>query len=200
MRTVLVVDDEPITRLDLVQMVQELGMQVVAEAGDGFDAVELCRSCHPDVVLLDVRMPVFDGLGAAEVIIEEDLAGCVILLTAFSDKELLERAGQIGVTGYLVKPVEQRLILPAVEVAWAQSARLREARHESRQARQRLSDAKLIDRAKEIIAKQSGTTEAQAYRDLQRMAMNKRCSIASLAAAILEQQPVPGSPSPRETP
>ncbi len=188
MKTVIVVDDEPITRLDISQMVEELGLQVVAEAADGFDAVELCRSARPDVVLMDVRMPVFDGLSAAEIILGEDLAGCVVLLTAFSDKALLERAGRIGVTGYLVKPIEQRLILPALEVAFAQSARLREARRESREARQKLSDAKLIDRAKEIVALQSGTTEAQAYRDLQRMAMNKRCSIASLAAAVVDQQ------------
>jgi response regulator NasT len=188
MRTVIVVDDEPITRLDLTQMLTELGLTVAGEAGDGFDAVELCRATRPDVVLLDVRMPVFDGLGAAELIIDEDLAGCVVLLTAFSDRELIERAGRIGVTGYLVKPVEQRLILPTIEVAFAQSVRLREARRESTAVKQKLEDAKLIDRAKAILAWQSNISESQAYQELQRMAMNKRCTIASLAAAIVEQK------------
>ncbi len=188
MRTVIVVDDEPITRLDLTQMLKELGLEVVGEAGDGFDAVELCRACHPDAVLLDVRMPVFDGLGAAQIIVDEDLAGCVVLLTAFSDRELIERAGRIGVTGYLVKPVEQRLILPAIEVAFAQSARLREARRESAVAKQKLDDAKLIDRAKMILAGESNISESQAYQELQRMAMNKRCTMAALALAIVEQK------------
>ncbi|MEG2074767.1 MAG: response regulator, partial [Angelakisella sp.] len=121
MHTAIVVDDEPITRMDLSDMLREQGFSVVGEASDGFDAIELCRSLSPDVVLMDIRMPVFDGLSASETILSEELAGCVVLLTAFSSKELVERANQIGVTGYLVKPVEERLLLPTIEVALAQS-------------------------------------------------------------------------------
>ena len=126
-RTAIVVDDEPITRLDLSQLLGELGFAVVGEAADGFDAIELCRRHRPDVVLMDIKMPVFDGMTASETIIAEDLCGCVVLLTAFQDRELIDRAGRIGVTGYLVKPVEERLLLPTLEVAMAQAARLREA-------------------------------------------------------------------------
>ena len=112
MNTVVIVDDEPITRMDLSDMLRELGFTVAGEAADGFDAIELCRSLRPDVVLMDVRMPVFDGLTATETILEEDLAGCVILLTAFSDREIIDRASRAGVTGYLVKPIDQKS-LPA---------------------------------------------------------------------------------------
>jgi len=188
LRTVIVVDDEPITRMDISQMLEELGLRVIGEASDGFDAVDLCRSHHPDIVLMDVRMPIFDGLNAAELIIKEEIAGCVVLLTAFSDRDLIERASRIGVTGYLVKPVEQRLILPAIEVAFAQSNRLKEACRESRQTKQKIQDLKLIDRAKAILAAQAGVSEAQAYQELQHMAMNKRCTIAFLAGAIVQQQ------------
>ena len=102
-RTAVGVDDEPITRLDLVQMLEEMGFEVAGDAADGFDAIELCRLHHPDVVLMDIKMPVFDGLTASETIISEDLGGCVVLLTAFRDRELIDRASAIGVTGYLVK-------------------------------------------------------------------------------------------------
>lgn len=186
MRSVIVVDDEPITRLDISQMLEELGFEVAGQAADGFDAVELCRLKRPDVVLMDVRMPIFDGLSAAEAIINEDIAGCVVLLTAFSDADLIERANAVGVTGYLVKPVEQRLLLPTIEVAMAQAERLRESRKETAEAKRKLKDAKTIARAKALLASHNGITEAEAYRNLQRMAMDKRCTLISLAAAVVE--------------
>ena len=117
-RRAIVVDDEPITRIDLRQMLTEMGFTVVGEAADGFDAIALCRRCHPDVVLMDIKMPVFDGMTASETLIREELCGCVVLLTAFQDRELIERAGRIGVTGYLVKPVEERLLLPPWRWPW----------------------------------------------------------------------------------
>ena len=99
MISVAVIDDEPITRMDIAGMLKDLGYSVVGEAGDGFDAVALCRAKHPDVVLMDVKMPVFDGLSASKVILDEDLAGSVVLLTAFSDEEIVKKAGEIGVSG-----------------------------------------------------------------------------------------------------
>ncbi len=187
MKTAFVVDDEPITRMDLSQMLEELGFRVVGQAADGFDAIELCRQHRPDVVLMDIKMPIFDGLFASEVIVDEDLAGCVVLLTAYCDGELIERANQIGVTGYMVKPVEQRLLLPAIQVAIAQSQRLRHARCEAADARRQLEAGKLVDRAKALVAAERGVTEAEAYRELQRMAMDKRCTLASLAKAVVEK-------------
>lgn len=187
-RTAIVVDDEPIIRLDLSQMLEDLGLVVVASAADGFDAVELCRAHKPDVVLLDLNMPVFDGLSAAETILAEDLAGCVVVVTAFADAAFLERASAVGVTGYLVKPVEQRVLLPAIEVALAQSQRLRQARKAAEEAGSKLAAMRVIDRAKALLAAENNCTEAEAYRQLQKLAMEKRCSMAHIAGAVLEKQ------------
>jgi len=184
-RTAVVVDDEPITRMDLGQMLEELGFAVVGDAADGFDAVELCRRHHPDVVLMDIKMPVFDGMTASETIIGEDLCGCVVMLTAFQDRELIDRASRIGVTGYLVKPVEERLLLPTLEVALAQAQRLRQARREAGEMKRRMEEQKTIDRAKALLAKQEGIPEGDAYRRLQRMAMEKRLSLFALCQAVV---------------
>lgn len=186
MHTAIVVDDEPITRMDLSDMLREQGFSVIGEAADGFDAIELCRSLAPDVVLMDIRMPVFDGMSASETILNEDLAGCVVLLTAFSSKELIDRANQVGVTGYLVKPIEERLLLPTIEVALAQSRRLRSMREENRAILQQIEENKLVERAKVLIAKEKGITESEAYSELRQMSMNKRCPIATLAKAVLD--------------
>ena len=156
MRTVIIVDDEPITRMDLAEMLAELDFTVLGEAGDGFDAIELCRARRPDVVLMDVKMPVFDGLTAAETIVADDLAECVVLLTAFGHGDIVERANRIGVTGYLVKPIEQRMLLPTIEVALAQSRRLRQSRREAEQARRQVEESKVIARAQGLLAKEMG--------------------------------------------
>lgn len=186
-KSVVVVDDEPITRMDLIQMLQELGLEVKGSASDGFDAIELCRKTKPDVVLMDIKMPIFDGLSASETILEEGLAGCVVLLTAFGDKEFLVRAGRIGITGYLVKPIEERLLLPTIEIAIAQGERVRLEKSEKAKLKQQLSETKLIDRAKILLSKQQNITEAQAYRDLQKLSMEKRIPMAVVAEAFLSQ-------------
>ena len=188
MRTVAIVDDEPITRMDIAEMLQELGFEVAGEAGDGFDAIELCREKHPDVVLMDVKMPVFDGLSAAETILLQELAGCVVLLTAFGERDIIDQANRIGVTGYLVKPVEQRLLMPTIEVALAQSQRLRESHREAEQARRQVEESKMIARAQGILSKELNVTETQAYHELRRMAMDKRIPIAALAKTLVEQR------------
>jgi two-component system, response regulator PdtaR len=186
-KSAVIVDDEPIIRLDLSQMLEGLGFTVKGSASDGFDAIELCRQTRPDVVLMDVKMPVFDGLTAAEVILSEDLAGCVVLLTAYSDKEIIQRAGQIGVTGYLVKPVEERLLIPTIEVALAQGERIRLNRNENRLLKKQLEDHKIIERAKALFAAQNGISEARAHKELQKMSMEKRQPLMAIAQAVLAQ-------------
>lgn len=188
MYRVVIADDEPITRMDLAGMLKELGMLVVGEAGDGFDAIEVCRAHKPDVVFLDVKMPVFDGFGAAETIIKEDLAGCVILLTAYSDRDSIERAKQVGVMGYLVKPIEQRLLLPTIEVAVSQGQRLLRSRMENEKTRRELESSRTIQRAQVVLARQEDISESQAYKLMRQMAMDKRVTMTVIAEALLRQE------------
>lgn len=187
MKTVVIVDDEPLTRMDLSDMLEELHFQVVGEAADGFDAIELCRAKRPDIVLMDVRMPVFDGLTASETIFTEELAGCIILLTAFSDQDIIDRAAAAGVSGYLVKPIDQKSLLPTLEIAYAQGQRLRSSRQQAEAAQQRIQDDRQIRKAQQYLARTQGCSETEAYRQMRRLAMDKRMTVATLAAHILRQ-------------
>lgn len=186
MYTVIIIDDEPITRLDFVEMLEENGYNVVAQGADGFDAVELCKKHKPDIVLMDIKMPVFDGISASENIIKEDLAGCVVLLTAYSDKEFIEKAKRIGITGYLVKPIDEHTLISTIEIALAQSSRYKSAIEESEKMRQKIKEKDIIDRAKLIVSKREGINEGDAYMLIQKMSMNKRCSMAQIAGMIVE--------------
>ncbi|MDR0671315.1 MAG: ANTAR domain-containing protein [Oscillospiraceae bacterium] len=193
MRTAIVVDDEPITKMDLTEILLEAQFDVVAQGSDGFDAVELCRQHNPDIVLMDIKMPVFDGLSAAETILRENLAGSVVLLTAFSNADFIEKAKQIGVAGYLIKPVEERMVVPTLEIALAQSTRYIQALGDARALKQQLEEKTLVDRAKMIVARRDGIPEGEAYERLRKMSMDKRCGMGEIATMIV------ASGSARET-
>lgn len=187
MKTVAVAEDEPITRMDICAMLEDLGFSIAGEASDGFDAIELCRRTKPDVVLMDAKMPVFDGLAAAETICREDLAGCVVMLTAFSDEEIVTRAVEAGVTGYLVKPIDRSKLLPTIEVAYAQSCRMRGIRQEAEKARKSLREDREIHKAQKLFAQRQHCTDTEAYEKMRKLAMNKRVSMYVIARAVLEQ-------------
>lgn len=187
MKTVVVAEDEPITRMDICAMLEDLGFSIAGEASDGFDAIELCRKAKPDIVLMDAKMPVFDGVSAAETICRDDLAGCVVMLTAFSDEDIVRRAVEAGVTGYIVKPVDRSRLLPAIEVAYAQACRLRESRNEAEIAQRRLKEDKAVHKAQKLFAKQQNCTDTEAYEKMRKLAMNKRVSMYAIACAILGQ-------------
>lgn len=187
-RTVIVVDDEPIIRLDLCQMLEELGFEVAAEGADGFDAVELCRQKQPDIVLLDLEMPIFDGMTAAQTIVEERLAGCVVICTAFADEEFIADAGRIGVSGYLVKPIEERMLRPALEIAWMQGQKYRQMQGEAARIQQKLEESRLIEQAKGKLAGEKGILESEAYREMRKTAMQKRVSVAAIAKMVLNRE------------
>lgn len=184
---VLIADDDPIIRLDLKQMLENMSYEVVAEAGDGLQALNSARELRPDVCILDVKMPVMDGIDAASEIASETLAP-TILLTAYSDKELIDRAKDAGVFAYLVKPFKPSDLPPAIEVARSRYEQHLQLNKELSSAQERLEARKLLDRAKGILMKQHDIDEAEAYRRIQLQSMNNRKSMKEVAEAIILAQ------------
>lgn len=182
---IVIADDEPITRLNLYEILVGSGYEVVGEAGDGFDALELCRTHRPDLVLLDIKMPLVDGLKAAHLIKDEKLAGSVLLLTAYSGKEFVDQAKAIGVEGYLVKPVSEESLLPMVEVAIAKGMEMDRMRADIRKVQDELEGRKLIERAKGILMAQDQLSEEDAYKKIRRISMDKGRPMKEIAKAIL---------------
>ncbi len=181
---VLIADDDPIIRLDLKQMLENLDYEVVAEAGDGQQAVTSARESNPDVCILDVKMPVMDGIEAVSIITEENIAP-TILLTAYSDRELVDRAKDAGVFAYLVKPFKPSDLPPAIEVARSRYEQNLQLNKEVSSLEEKLETRKLIDRAKGILMDEHGLNESDAYRRIQLQSMNLRKSMKEVAEAII---------------
>ena len=181
---VLIAEDEALIRLDLKEMLEEEGYTVVAEVGDGQQAVDRANELRPDLVILDIQMPVLDGLSAAEQIAANRVAP-VIVLTAFSQRELVERARDAGAMAYLVKPFSKNDLVPAIEVARARFAEMTALDGEVRTLEERLETRKIVEQAKGRLMEQQGLTEAEAFRWIQRTAMNQRTSMKALAQAII---------------
>ena len=180
---IFVAEDEAIIRLDLVEMLQEEGYDVVGEASRGDAAVDLIRELLPDLAIFDIKMPGLDGLAASRMVVEEELCG-VIILTAFSQRELIETARDAGVLAYLVKPFQKPELIAAVEVAVARYRERVALTGEVRTLGDRLATRKLIDQAKAILLRR-GLTEAEAFANIQRSAMNERLSMKAVAQRIV---------------
>src|SRR5579863_10366479 len=194
---VVVAEDEALIRLDLKEMLEEEGYEVVGEAGDGETAVKLAVSQRPDLVILDVKMPVLDGLSAASQIAADRLAP-VVILTAFSQRELVERARDAGAMAYLVKPFTKADLVPAVEMAVSRYAEIRALDAEIGSLRERLEVRKLLDRAKGLLQSEHGLSEPEAFRWIQKTSMDRRLTMRKVAEAVIEGSlEVPAdSPSP----
>ncbi len=182
---VLVAEDEALIRMDLVEMLQEEGYAVVGEAADGGAAVTMATELRPDLVLLDVKMPVLDGLSAAEQIVAARIAP-VVILTAFSQRDLVERAREAGVMAYLVKPFQKKDLLPAIEMAASRFSELVALEREVGDLTGRLEARKLVDRAKGLLQSEHGMSEPDAFRFLQRRSMDTRRSMRAVAQDVLD--------------
>ncbi|NLD73842.1 MAG: response regulator [Chloroflexi bacterium] len=188
---VVIADDESVITMDLREMLTNLGYLVVGEAGDGRSAVNLARELRPDLVLMDIKMPDLDGIEAARILTEERIAPTV-LLTAFSQRDLVERAKEAGVVGYLVKPIQEADLAPAIEVALSRFAEFRELEKEVDDLQDQLETRKLVDRAKGILMDSQGLSEADAFRRIQKMSMNTRKSMKEIAQAVILTHEVRG--------
>ncbi len=187
-RRVVIAEDETLIRMDLAEMLGEEGYEVVGEAGDGARAVELAETLRPDLVILDVKMPVLDGIAAAEAIARQRIAP-VVILTAFSQRDLVERAREAGAMAYLVKPFTQSDLVPAIEMAVSRFAELSQLEHEVADLTERLETRKAVDRAKGVLQEQLGLTEPEAFRWVQKTAMDLRLSMRQVAEGVVEHGP-----------
>ena len=185
MRKIIVVDDEPITRMDICEILKEANYDVVAQAGDGFDAIEQSRKHKPDFVIMDVKMPILDGLKAAKVITEEKLSRGIVLLTAYSNKEFIEEAKNIGIIGYIVKPIDEKSFIPNLEIIFNKQEEFEKLEKKYLKTSQKLEDRKKIDIAKSILMKKRGFTENEAYEYIRTLSMNKRCDMGKIADIII---------------
>ena len=185
---VVIADDDVITRLDIREALEFQGYEVVGEAADGIDAVELCADLKPDVVLLDVKMPVMDGLTAAKIIggAGNDIA--IIMLTAYNDKQFVDKAGEFGVLGYLVKPVDEKSLTPTIEIAVKRLKEFRELKKTVEGQEKKLEERKIIEKAKGILIQNNSISEDEAYKYLRTISMNKRKTIVEVAKIIIETE------------
>ncbi len=184
-RRIVIAEDEPLARLDLGQMLENLGHEVVGQAGDGRTAVDLARELTPDLVIMDIKMPgEIDGLGAAGLLAEERVAP-VLLLTAFSDQEFIDGARDAGVMGYLVKPYGENQLAPAIEVALARFGEFTQLQQELGSTKEALITRKIVERAKGVLMDTAGLKESEAFHRIQRLSMNSRKSMREVAEAIL---------------
>ena len=181
---VIIADDESLIRMDLREMLTNLGYLVVGEVADGRSAVNQARELRPDVVIMDIKMPDMDGIEAAKVLTEEKISP-VVLLSAYSQRDLVQRAREAGVVAYLVKPYREEELSPAIEVALARFAEFKDLQKQVADLQEALETRKLVDRAKGILMDKQGLTEAEAFRKIQKMSMDNRKPMKDVAEAII---------------
>ena len=185
-RRVVVAEDESLIRIDIVEILRDNDFEVVGEAGDGETAIALARELRPDLVVMDVKMPKLDGISAAKQLSDEHIAP-VVLLTAFSQKELVDRATEAGALAYVVKPFTQNDLLPAIEIALARHQQIVALESEVADLAERFETRKLVDRAKGLLTDKMGLTEPEAFRWIQKASMDRRLTMHEVAQAVVEQ-------------
>ena len=185
-RRVVVAEDEAVIRLDIVEMLREVGYDVVGEAADGESAIRLAEELRPDLVVMDIKMPILDGISAAERIARARIAP-VVLLTAFSQKELVERARDAGAMAYVVKPFTSADLIPALEIALSRHAEISSLESEISDLTERFETRKLVERAKSLLQTSMGLNEPEAFRWIQKTSMDRRLTMREVAETVLKQ-------------
>lgn len=185
-RRVIVAEDESLIRIDIVETLRDNGFDVVGEAGDGETAVALAKELKPDLIVMDIKMPKLDGISAAEQINKEHIAP-VVLLTAFSQKELVERATEAGALAYVVKPFTPNDLIPAVEIALSRWAQIVALESEVSDLAERFETRKIVDIAKGILNEKMGLSEPEAFRWIQKASMDRRLTMKDVAVTIIDQ-------------
>ena len=185
-RTVVVAEDESLIRIDIVETLTDNGFTVVGEAADGEAAVAMARQHRPDLVVMDVKMPLMDGITAAEILTKERIAP-VVLLTAFSQRELVERASEAGALAYVVKPFTPNDLIPAIEIALSRYQQISALEDEVADIAERLETRKVLDRAKGILNDTMGLTEPEAFRWIQKASMDRRLTMREVAQTVVDQ-------------
>ncbi|MDE1558451.1 MULTISPECIES: ANTAR domain-containing response regulator [Actinotignum] len=183
---VLVVEDETLIRLDIVETLEDAGYEVVGEAGDGESAIELAGELEPDLIVMDVKMPGMDGITAADRILEEHRVA-IVMLTAYSQRDLVERARDAGAMAYVVKPFTPADLIPAVEIAVSRNQEIEALENEVSTMAEQFETRKRVDRAKGLLESQMGLTEPEAFRWIQKTSMDRRLTMREVADAVIEQ-------------
>ena len=183
---VIVAEDESLIRIDIVEILRDNGFDVVGEAADGEKAVALAEELRPDIVVMDVKMPLLDGISAAEILTKRHIAP-VVLLTAFSQRELVERAAEAGALAYVVKPFTPNDLIPAIDIALTRYQQITALEDEISDLAERLETRKVLDRAKGILNDTMGLTEPEAFRWIQKASMDRRLSMREVAQTVIDQ-------------
>lgn len=182
---IVVAEDEPITRMDICEILTAAGYDIVGEASDGLQAIDLCRKLRPDLVLMDIKMPKLDGIQSAKLIMKENLVEALMMLTAYSGKEFIDSVKEIGAIGYIVKPIDEIKLIPQIEIAISKSKEIKVIKATVLETKTELENTKIIHKAKEILMEKYSLTENNAYKRLRKLSMDKQCSILETSKDLI---------------
>ncbi|MFV0503954.1 MAG: ANTAR domain-containing response regulator [Lachnospirales bacterium] len=184
-KNILIAEDEPIIRMDLCEILVKNGFNVVAEAKDGFDAIEMCMKHNPDIALLDVKMPLLDGLKAAEIIKKENLAKEIVMLSAYCDTAMIEKAKKAEVLSYITKPISESALIASLNISFNKQKIISKKANELKKLKQTLEERKIIEKSKGILMVKKNMTEEEAYSYIRKVAMDKQCKMVRISEIII---------------
>lgn len=184
-KKIVVVDDDPIIREDVIDILQTSGYKVIGYAKDGFNAIKVCRELRPDLVIMDIEMPDLDGIKASKIIAKEDIAGGVVFLTGRDDDEYFEKAKKTGAFNYITKPIDEKTFIRTIDIALSKVIEFRELKEDLKSVSNKLNERKIIEKAKGILIEKLSISEDEAYKKIRILGMKKRISIAEIAEVIV---------------